>query len=236
MPSANFDNSSFTIAQVLNFTKQKFPSRFKNAKRDHVKMIKVKKIQYYAKDRPNLPVVQYEIVSSSQPQYKPYASGAKDKRGRRRFRQHSVTHHYDTKILFGNEGMTLSTKKWQMVVGSMRRIPDKIPQDKIGSIFRETSKRWKKKYSVEEYKKKVKSHKRRAKYIDKGDFISQELGINQDFLYRQAYAYHVHNHLYGRNYFGNIPAKKTNPQNIMFFNKHQIAIIKILLAKGILTK
>lgn len=228
-------DGTFTIKQVLAFTKQKFKTRFKYTKRDRIKMIRIKTIRFYNADRTKAPTIKYEIVSQSTPNYSPYL---RDKRGRKHKYQRTIHHEYDTIFQFGSEGITVNTKQWKSVTGSMRKIPKKIPQDKVGTVFRETSKRWKKLYSAEEYKRKIRSHKKRAKYVSTGDYIAQVYGINLDFIYRQAYVYKKFGHLYGRNYNpqGNQPPKITNPQQVMFFNKHQIAIIKILLSRGILTK
>jgi len=238
MPRLDLSEGTYTIEQVLNFTAQsKFKGRFEYAKRDRVKMIKIKKVHVYSSDRTTAPDIRFEVISSSTPQYRPY-SPSRDKRGRYRKTQNSIKHEYDTTIVFGREGVRLDTTQWKMAVGSMRRVPKNIPQNKVAQIHSDTRRKLEKWYGkgTTKYKEAIKKIKKSAKYISDGDFLAQVYGLNLDFIYRFAYVYWSHGHLYGRNYYGNVPAKKTNPQNIMAFPKHAIVIIKELMKQGILTK
>ena len=236
--SRNIDEGKFTIEEVFNLTKQSdFSNRFDYAKRDRVRSIRIKKVHVYSEERPDRPSIKYIIQSRSTPQYKPYAP-SRDDRGRYRKTQRSIHHHYDVTLVFGDEGMTLSTKKWKACVGSMRKVPDRVPESDIKTISNKTREKWKKKYSKEDYKKKVEKHRRKAKYVSKGDYIAQVLKINLDFIYRFAFVYWNNNHLYGRNYYGYVPpkAKYTNPKHIMAFPKHLISVIETLMKQGIITR
>lgn len=229
---------SFTIREVLEMTRKYYSTRYDNKDRDKVRFIKVRSIKYFSKLRPSLPVVRYEVVSRSYPSYGPYL---KDKRGRKRRSQRSVSHFYDSTFVFGEEGLSLDTYKWKASCGSMRKWK-KAPQNQIGTIRKKTLETWKrmadrrfktKKEAKAWVDKKIKQHKKRARYVDDGDYNAQELGINGDFIFRCAYAYNKHNHLDGRNYFGNKPSK-LNKRDIVFFTKHQIILIEQMLKQGLL--
>lgn len=238
MPSIDLTQGTYTLQQLFNFTSQsKFKTRFRNAKRDRVKFVTVKKIHFYSKKRPTLPELRYEIISKSTPQYKPYAP-SKDKRGRWRKSQNSIVHEYETIFIFGDEGITLNTTKWAMRVGSMKKWPDKIPQNKVAQIHKDTRERLIRKYgkNTTKYKEEIQKIKKRAKYISDGDYVAQELGINGDFIFRLAYPLWRLGHLYSRNYYGNVPAVKTNPKNIPFLPKHAIVILTELMKQGVLTQ
>lgn len=58
-------------------------------------------------------------------------------------------------------------------------------------------------------------------------------GRNADFFFRLEYLYQHNGILFGRNWT-NGPAKKTNPDNIVFLDKHMINVLEILMRKGIL--
>lgn len=238
MPRVDLSQGTYTIQQVLEFTNQsKFKNRFEYAKRDRVKVIKVKKVHFYDSDRKSAPEIRWEIITSSTPQYKPYAP-SKDKRGRYRKSQRSIKHEYDITFVFGREGITLNTTQWKMAVGSMKKVPKNIPQNLIGQIKKKTRERLEKRYGKNstKYKEEIAKIKKRAKYVSEGDYIAQVHGINLDFIYRFAYVYWKFGHLFGRNYYGNVPAKITNKQNIMAFPKHAIVVIKELMKQGVLIK
>lgn len=58
-------------------------------------------------------------------------------------------------------------------------------------------------------------------------------GINPDFLFRLEYLYSQHGILYGRNR-AKYPPNQTNPNKIVFADKHLLRVIKELMNRGIL--
>lgn len=59
-------------------------------------------------------------------------------------------------------------------------------------------------------------------------------GLNGDFFFRLSNLYAEKGVLFGRD-FTNGPATRTNPQRIMFLDKHAIRVITILMERGILS-
>jgi len=227
---ANVIEGTYTIKEVLRLTKKYFGNRYDNMKRDKIRgNVSITKRKVLNPDRIGEPIIKYVIQTQSTPQYKPYI-----KKGRTR--QHRIRHHYDT--VFEIDELSLNTKNWKMRVGSGKIWKDKVSQGLIRSISKETRKKWS--------DKKIKAHKnKRNLYENVGDWNSRVLGINADFLFRNAWVYREKGHLYGRIYGSKeiegrdipvikIPPSITNPQKIMFFNKHALAIIKFLMNAGIL--
>jgi hypothetical protein len=99
----------------------------------------------------------------------------------------------------------------------------------IKQIYPETRRRWTAQ-SIARHKRK------RSIYENVGDYNARELGINADFIFRQAYARWKHGHLYGRNYYGNVPAPVRNPNDIIFLTKHELRLIETLMNRGIIKK
>lgn len=230
---------TFTLREALELTRREYKSRYDNKDRDKLRFIKIKSIKYFSKDRPSLPKMRYEIISRSYPSYGNYL---KDKRGRKRKSQRSIAHFYDTTFVFGDEGIILDTYKWKSRCGSMKKWR-KAPQNQIGTIRKSTLALWKRmaerRFKTKEeankwVQTKIKRHKKSARYVDDGDWNSQVQGINGDFIFRCAYAYYTHNHLDGRNYFGN-KKSSLNKKNIVFFTKHQLIVLEKLLKEGILS-
>lgn len=227
----NTINGTYTLKQVLSFTRDQYKSRFDYVKRDKLKFIRVKKIQYYSDIRPGNPTVLYEIQTQSTPQYKPYVN-AKDKRGRFRRSQRSIRHDYD--CILQMDKLSLNTIYWRGAVGKLKKIRP-APQAKIAQIRRETMEKWKKRYKTKELLDKViRRHRRQAKYLSEGDYQAQEHGINLDFIYRCMFAWKFHGHLYQLGgYIENRPSK-LNTRNIVFFPKHFILLIKAMMEHGII--
>jgi len=210
----------FTIRQVLNFTYEQFRNRFEYRKRDVVKRIIVKKIRKYEADRNFAPTILFEIESKSWPQYKPYINqkqtGSK--------KQRKVHHEYD--VVFQFDRLSVDTTAWKSRLGSGKKWVARPPQGMIKSIYKENQ-RWSKQLKA--------SHRKSAPYLDAGDYNSRMKGINADFHFRCSYAYHFHNHLYGRDLGAyNVPPKKLNTQLIVFFTKHQLNVLETLMERGIL--
>lgn len=216
----------FTIKEVMQITKQYVPNRYEYMKRDVVKRVYIKQVKEVQRhDIPGKPRerIKYEIVSKSYPQYPPYYTG-KDKRGRPIRYQRTISHHYD--IILEMDRLSINTSNWRMRVGSGRKWEKKPPQSKVKTIYKENRKRWSKDRQT--------LHRKKAPYLDSGDYNSRTKGINGDWIFRCSFAYYAHDHLYGRNYYGNVPAKKMNPKNVVFFPKHALNMINQLMNKGIL--
>lgn len=231
----------YTLQKVIEFTKEKYPNRFDYKNRDVIKSITIKDItQIERHDVPEGPrqYKKYEILSKSYPQYPPYYTG-KDSRGRIISYQRSVMHQYD--VIIEMDELSLSTKNWTLRVGSGKKWKKDPPQNKIKTLYARTKRRLKRKASrsdnpTAKYRQLVKEHKRRAPYLDVGDYNSQVLGLNGDWIFRCDYPYYKHNHRFGRNYYGNVPARITNPSNIVFLPKHAINTIEQLMQRGIITR
>jgi len=223
-------HGTFTLRQVLYFTQQYAKTRFKHYERDVVKRIIINKIKRYEPDRVGGPSILFQIESKSWPQYNPYYT-KRDKRGRLRSYQRTISHYYDCILQF--DRLSIDTKYWKGRVGSGKIWDSHPPQKFIKQVYKETRAKWKKRYSPEELKKIIKRHKGRAKYLDVGDYNSQVKGINGDFTFRCSFAWWKAGHLFGRNYYGNVPSS-LNPKGVVFLPKHMINFIQILLAKGVL--
>ena len=160
---------------------------------------------------------------SSWPQYYPYYTRL-DSRGRPRRYQRKISHHYDINLEM--DRLSINTYYWSGRLGSGKVWNTHPSQSKIKTLYPQNRARWSPKRKA--------AHKKKAKYLDIGDFNSQENGINADWIFRCSFAWWLHGHLFGRNYHGNRPASIRNPQSIMFLPKHMINLIEMLLQRGVL--
>jgi len=213
----NIIQGTFTIPEVFKLTKSYYRSRFQNRKRDHVKMIRIRKITVFNKDRKLAPIVKYEIISQSTPKYGAYINS--------RNKGRNIKHQYD--IIFEIDELKLTSKNWKIRLGTGKSWKN-APQNQIDSIYRKNLQRW----SPE----RIQRHRqRRHRYIDSGDWNAQYQGLNGDFVFRCAWVYKLHGHLYDRMYgaAAQRPPVKMNPKKIMFFPKHIISFLEILMNRGI---
>jgi len=220
-------NGTFTIKEVLQITNTKYRSRFRYAKRDKIySTVKIQKIKVFDPDRDTAPLIKYQVSTTSKPHYKPYRYKQESGKHKGRTRQRRILHTYD--IVFEITRLSINEKNWVIRLGSGKTWK-KPPQKKVKTIYSETRKKWS--------KEQIEKHKRKKNlYLDIGDYNSRERGINADFLFRCSYVYKKNGHLFGRQYgkYANIPPSKTNKQQIMFFPKHLIVFIELLMKKGIL--
>lgn len=216
---ANIIDGTYTIREVLQFTKQYVPNRFEYRKRDVLKRITIQKVIELSPDRPSEPSIRYTITSFSFPQYKPYINV----KGKQAKKQRSIRHQYDTILTM--DRLSIDTKAWKIRTGTTKKWIAKPPQKYVKQIYRETRKLWD--------KKRIERHKKKAPYLDPGDYNSQERGIMADWIFRQAYAFHKAGHFYGNPQMGKRPSS-LNRKAVLFFNKHQINIIETLMVRGIL--
>lgn len=218
---ANVIQGTYTIREVLQITKQFVPNRFRHRKRDVIKRITVQKVIQLSPDRPKEPSVRYEIRSFSYPQYKPYIY-IKGKQARK---QRSIRHQYDTILTL--DRLSIDTKSWKIRTGTTKNWESKPPQKYVKQIYRETRKLWN--------KKQIQRHKKKAPYLDVGDYNSREKGLNGDWIFRQAFAFWKAGHFYGNPRQGKRPSS-LNKKHVVWFDKHQIHIIESLMINGILKK
>lgn len=162
--------------------------------------------------------------------------------GRQRRYQRTVRHQYESVLTV--QELSMQTTVWKYRLGSQKKWitnpPEKhikIPSRKLKREMRRKAQRKAGPNATQrevnrEYRKLVDRHKRNAKYLDVGDYNSQKLGINADFIFRDAWALRAHGHLYGN--MAVLKKSSLNPMEIPFFPKHGIALIEYLLQKGIL--
>lgn len=230
----------YSLQQVLEFTRKYFPTRFDYRRRDVLRKVVVKERKEINLKDPSRPQHRIQVETYSYPQYGNYLRMTGD--GRPRQYQRTVRHQYDSVLTF--QEPTMQTKVWKYRLGSQKKWNPNPSEKQLKTISRDLRQKYKRKAERKagpgatkkdinkEYKKIVERHKRGAKYLDVGDWNSQVLGINADFIFRDAWALRVHEHLYGQ--MSERRPSSLNPKNIPFFPKHGIALIEYLLQKGIL--
>ena len=213
-----FTDEALTLRQVWDLTYQNKRNRFEFKERDVIKKVDVEEIVSLSIDRLDQPMKKFRITSYSYPQYKPYVNV----KGKKSKNQRTVRHQYD--ITLELESLNFDSRFfWRC--GSQRKWPNKIPQKSIKTIRRETMQRWKEKYpDPRRLRQIIKRHKKNASYLDNGDYISQEYGINGDFYWRIQPILYSKGMLFGRAWNKDIPK-----DNKLFFDKHTINIILWLL-------
>lgn len=247
---SNVIDGQLTLAEIVRLTyTSKYRTRFKYMKRDVIKKIIITKETELHPDRPGEPTVRFNFETRSWPQYYPYNKHTGG-------RQRKYHHEYDSilTIQASPDGTySMNTTFWKYRLGSQKKWNDKPPQAKIKSLYRETSKAWRKDYLEDYadikfhnpvgerrdkllakrkkvYEDKIKKHKKSAVYLDVGDFNSRVNSINADayFLMHPILAYY--GHLYGKNvHKGSIP-DYSKP----FICKHGLRLIDELIKLGIL--
>jgi hypothetical protein len=234
---------TYTLKELLQITHKYYQNRYDYKRRDVVKRVTVKQIRTVdIHDQPNEPRIRtkYEIISKSYPQYRPYFTGV-DRRGIQRRYQRSIAHYYD--IIIEIDRLSINTKNWRGRVGSGKRWEPRPPQKQIKSLYSETRERFRRRANKRNYtnaqrqaayKKLVEIHRRGAKFLDVGDWNSRVKGLNGDFIFRCDFAWWSADHRFGRNYYGNVPAKQMNRTNIVFAPKHFLNVVEVLMNAGVL--
>lgn len=237
-----FKSNTPTIAEVYQYTysNKTVRTRFANKKRDILpSKIKIEKRTVYKKNKEGeftAPEERLFIYSESAPQYYPYnkvkTNGAK--------RQLKIRHHYDIIIAIqktpsGNYSFWDSKIIWR--VGSLKKYPKYIPQNKVKTIHNDTRQRIERKYAKLPLKEKriamekeFNKIRKNSPYLNDGDYVSQEFGINGDNYFRDYPLQVKFNCLYGRCYHTDLPKDIAFP----FFCKHALNMIEFLLKKGII--
>jgi len=240
---------TFSLREIANITHHsKYKNRYDYAKRDVIKKVVVIKQTELHPDGKGRPSITYIFKSFSYPQYAPYNSKTKYSK------QRKTKHQYDHYLSISTEdgSFSVDSVNWKYRLGSQKRWIDNPPQSSVKTIYRETAEKWKQqydkevavikaKYKGEELKKKLKlakvdydkkkiDHRKKAKYLDGGDYNSQVNGLNGDFYFRCINTYQYFGHLYGKN---------TNPDGevdkvYMFMPKHLIALVDFLIKANLI--
>lgn len=231
----------FTLQQILEFTRKYFPTRFDYQRRDVLRRVVVKERKEINIKDPSRPQVRFQIETYSYPQYGNYLRMT-GRAGRQRRYQRTVRHQYESVLTV--QELSMQTTVWKYRLGSQKKWitnpPEKhikIPSRKLKREMRRKAQRKAgpnatQRQVNQEYRKLVDRHKRNAKYLDVGDYNSQKLGINADFIFRDAWALRAHGHLYGN--MSVLKRSSLNSMEIPFFPKHSLALIDYLLYKGVL--
>lgn len=237
-----FKSNTPTIAEVYNYTyaSPKVRNRFSNEERDIVpSKVKIEKRTVYKKNKEGKftsPEERLYVSSESTPQYYPYTK-VKNKKYKR---QMKIRHQYDCIMCIqpnsdGRYDYFQSKIIWR--VGSFKKWPKSVPQNKVAQIHKDTREKLERKYSKLPSKKKAESIKndiekirKRAKYLCDGDYIAQEYGICGDDYWRSFPLQNAFSCLYGKCYHTDIPDGLVYP----FLSKHALACVDMLLRKGII--
>jgi hypothetical protein len=231
----------YTIQQVLELTDKYFPTRYDYRDRDVLRRVIIKRRKEINAKDPSQPQHYFQIETFSYPQYGEYLTMT-GRRGRPRRYQRTVRHQYDN-ILTVQE-LSLQTNVWKYRLGSQKKWRKQPPQKQIKQLYSRTKEQYKRKARRRagegatqqeinrQYKRIVERHKRNAPYLSVGDYNSQELGINADFIFRDAWALRTHGHLYGN--MAVLKPSSLNPKSIPYFPKHGLRLIEVLLNRGIL--
>lgn len=217
---ANIIHGTYTIKDVIMKTWQFYGNRFEYRERDVIRRITVQEIRVLNPDRPGEPSIKYRIMTRSYPQYYPYnkgrASGVRQR-----------MHFHDYESIIELDRLSLNTVHWKARLGSPKNWENHPPQGIIHSIYRENLNRWS--------RDQIRRHREsRHTYLNVGDYNAKKNGINGDFYFRCAWPYQKYGHLYGRRYNNNLPTPVTNPNEIVFFPKHLLRVIEVLMNNGVL--
>lgn len=220
MGTKRFTDKALTLRKIWEDTYQYKKSRFNNKKRDVIKKVYVDTITSLTLDRLNIPSQKFRITSYSYPQYYPYNKV----KGKRSKNQRTIRHEYDVTLEL--EELSLDSRfYWR--VGSQRKWPNRktIPQSKIKTIRRETMTKWKNKYPDKKRRDKIiKRHRKKAPFVNEGDYISRMYGLNGDFYFRIQYNLNKRGMLFGKCWVNDAPEDKN-----IFFDKHTINILEYLM-------
>jgi len=221
----------FTIKQVLQFTKQSntYNNRFEYAKRDKVKTLRIKEIKTLDPNRPGRIKTKYLIESRSKPDYYPYKYRSKKRDGSKgRYRRRNIEHFYD--VVLEIDRLSINVP-FRARLGGLKKWDSHPPQSEIKQIYTETKEKWIKRYGEKEAKEKIAKHKRKKNlYLDVGDYNSRVRGLNGDAVARWHPILWSIDSLWGRTYL-ELGLPKSND---IFFPKHFIAMIDVLLRANIL--
>jgi hypothetical protein len=204
MPSPIRNN--WTLRRALNSTygHQETRTRYDYKQRDMVKGIRIEKISVYDGKKPGEARTKFIIRTQSTPQYAPFYT-KRDARGRPRKRQIKFRHQYEVTIQLDKLSLDVPFKAR---VGSQGRW-DFSPQGKDRRI----------------------KQNRTFKIIPGTNSIK---GRNGDFFFRCEWVWHKEGILFGRNWTNGQPPVHVNPKQLVFFPKHALATVELLMNRGYL--
>jgi len=235
----NVIEGTFTIKQVMLFTRQYFRNRFAYEKRDVLRKVFIKKRVDLKTTREGEPTVKFQITTYSYPQYKPYVL----QKGEKSKKQRKIRHEYDT--ILELDRLSINTKNWKARLGSQAKWVTSVNPKLIGKLSERDKARMERKIETDlkrkgkatktnikkELSKQIKDFRNKRRYLNIGDYNAQVKGLNGDFLFRCEYVYRMYGHLYGIDN-AKRPPVKTNPKSIIFFPKHLIRLMEYLLLRG----
>lgn len=204
------------------------PSKFKIEKRTVYRKNKEGKF--------STPSERLFVYSESAPQYGQF----KKFKGKDSKRQLKIRHSYDIIVCIqptssGQYSFWDSKVIWR--VGSQKKVPKTIPQNKVKCVHSDTRRRIEKKFSklpkkerIVAMKKEFDKIRKNGKYINDSDYIASEYHIMLDFYYRDAFVMKAFDCLYGRLWWD----KPTEGILMPYADKHFLMCIEQLLRRGII--
>jgi len=201
--------------------------------------VKIERRVVYKRNKENstmTPTERLYIRTESFPNYPPYINV----KSRNAKKQRKIRHQYDIICCIGKDengeyNYWTSPIVWR--IGSQKKYPKVVPQSKVKTIFKSTRERLEKKYTklpqkqkAEMIKKEIEKIKKRATYLDVGDYCSRELGIMLDAYFRDFYVMKKFSCLYGKLHW-DVPNDEIQ---FPFFDKHMLNLISYLMKMGIL--
>lgn len=227
-----------TIGAIYQYTWRYMKTRFTNADRDILpSKLVIAQRRKYKRNKEGQYTTPEELLTVSTwsaPQYYPYTK-VKGKKSRRQMR---VKHNYRAFIAISLDSREVYSFNSKIIwrVGSYKR-PIKPPQGKIKSIYKETREKLNYKYRslsdserAKAVRKEIEKIRKKAEYLDEGDFNSRVRGIMLDNYWRNYPVQNKFHCLYGA------VLNRVMPEGIdmPFFCKHMIMIIALLMRRGIL--
>lgn len=233
---------SLTIGAIYQYTLRYFTNRFDYSLRDCLPTkFTITDRTVYAKNKEGKYSSPNELItcqSYSYPQYPPYiyVKGKKSNKQRKIRHQYKIFiaiqptadnkySFYDSKIIW----RVGSYSKWNF--HPSQSMVKTVYSDTRQRIVKKAEKKFKTTQEQQKYiKEEIQKIKNKGKYLDVGDYNSQEKGLNGDNFFRSQPIQYKFNCLYGP------CANKDIPQNILmpFFCKHMICSLSVLLRKGII--
>lgn len=204
MPRSIKNPEGITLRKLINNTVMLKHNRIDYADRDVLRRIVIQKVSVYNGKDPGEARTKYVIKSFSYPQYYPYYTKT-DNRGRPRTKQRTYKHEYTVTIQM--DELSLDCDRIKLRTGA----------DAKWDFSKEGQGHW--------------EGTGRAKRYKEGTNVKR--GLNGDFFFRLSYLYSESGILFGRNFANGFP-KKTNPNGILFLDKHMFNTLRILVNRGII--
>jgi hypothetical protein len=205
MPSPIKNNWSLRKLIQNTYSHKETRTRFDYQQRDMVKGIRIEKISVYDGKAPGEARTKFIIRTQSTPQYSPFYT-KRDAQGRPHKRQIKFHHQYEVTIQLDELGLDVPFKA------------------RVGS-----SCRWD--FGPNGRDRRIKQN-RAFKIIPGTNTVR---GRNGDFFFRCENLYHREGILFGRDWTNGLPPVRVNPNMVIFFPKHALAAVELLMNRGYLT-